>query len=260
MGPIAFSIMFDYDAELRRYTEHFRAAANIGPGHRVLDIGCGGGQSTRDAARAAVGGHALGVDVSERMLKTARERAVAEGLDNVTFELGDAQQYPFADSHFDVGISRFGTMFFAEPVRAFTNIARALRPGARLVMLVWQDSDLQEWTGAFRQALAPGREVRTGASGAAFSLADPATLDGILGAAGFGTIRRTDLREPVCYGPDAASAYDAVLDLYMTTDLLAEADDERPRALERLRALMTAHERGDGVWFDARAWLITAHR
>src|SRR5688572_10172057 len=130
--------MFDYDAELRRYNEHFRAAAGVGPQDRVLDSGCGAGQSTRDAARAAVGGRALGIDVSARMLEIARERAVAEGLANVAFEQGDAQGHPFADNHFDVAISRFGTMFFAEPVPAFTNIARALRPGARLVMLVWQ--------------------------------------------------------------------------------------------------------------------------
>lgn len=252
--------MFDYDAELRRYNEHFRVATGIGPRDRVLDIGCGAGQSTRDAARAAAAGSALGVDVSAWMLEVARERAVAEGLDNVTFEQGDAQQHPFVDNHFDVAISRFGTMFFAEPVRAFTNIGRALRPGARLVMLVWQDSDRQEWTGALRQALASGRALRAPAGGGAFSLAAPATVDGILGAAGFSAVSWTDLHEPVFYGPDAASAYDSVLELYMTADFLPEADPERARALERLRAVLTAHDTGDGVWFDSRAWLITAHR
>lgn len=253
--------MFDYDAELRRYNEHFRAATGIGPRDRVLDIGCGAGQSTRDAARAAVAGSALGVDVSARMLAVARERAVAQGLDNVTFEEGDADQYPFADNHFDVAISRFGTMFFAEPVRAFTNIRRALRPGARLVMLVWQGSDRQEWTDALRQAaVGSGQALRAPAGGRAFSLADPATVDGILGAAGFSEVSRTDLHEGVFYGPDAASAYDSVLELYRTADVLPEADRERVRALERLRAVLTAHDTDDGVWFDSRAWLVTAQR
>ncbi|WP_394828007.1 class I SAM-dependent methyltransferase [Pendulispora albinea] len=249
--------MFDYDAELRRYYEHFRAATGIGPRDRVLDIGCGAGQSTRDAARAAVAGSALGLDVSAKALEIARERALAEGLDNVTFEQGDAQQHPFADNHFDVAISRFGTMFFAEPVRAFTNIGRALRPGGRLVMLVWQGSDLQEWTGALRQALGSGR-ANAPTRGGAFSLADRATAGSILGAAGFGTVSWTDLHEPVFYGPNAAGAFDSVLELYTTADLLPQADPERARALERLRAVLTAHDTGDGVWFDSRAWLITA--
>ena len=252
--------MFDYDAEICRYNEHFRAATGVGPGDRVLDIGCGAGQSTRDAARAASAGSALGVDVSARMLEVARERAVAEALHNVTFEQGDAQRHPVADNHFDVAISRFGTMFFAEPVRAFTNLGRALRPGACLVMLVWQEADRQEWTGALREALAPGRALRAQAGADPFSLADRATVDGILGAAGFAMVSRTDLHEPICYGPNAASAYDSVLELRMTADFLAAADDERPRALERLRALLAAHETGRGVWFDSRAWLITARK
>jgi ubiquinone/menaquinone biosynthesis C-methylase UbiE len=80
-----------YDAELLRHNERLRAATGIRPTDRVLDVGCGGRQSTRDAARAAVSGSALGVDVSEAMLERARRRTAEEGLDNVVYELGDAQ-------------------------------------------------------------------------------------------------------------------------------------------------------------------------
>ncbi|HEV2779693.1 MAG TPA: methyltransferase domain-containing protein [Actinophytocola sp.] len=251
--------LFDYDAELARYTEPLRAAFAVGPGDRVLDIGCGTGQTTRDAARVAAS--AVGVDVSERMLKVARRRAAEEGLRNIAFELADAQTHPFPPAHFDLAISRFGTMFFADPVAAFTNIARALRPGARLVMLVWQSADRQEWSTAVRQALAPGRELPAAAGPGAFSLADPAVVAKILSAAGFSDVDFTDVHEPVYYGPDPGAACEQVLVLASARDLLAGLDPaSTERALDRLRATLAAHATDDGVWFDAHACIVTAHR
>lgn len=253
--------LFDYDAELRRYHERLRTAIDVGPGDHILDIGCGTGLTTREAARTAVSGRALGVDVSARMLARARRLSEEEGLDNVAFEQADAQVHPFPPEHFHLGISRFGTMFFADPVAAFTNIGRALRAGARLVQLVWQDLDLQEWATAIHQALADGKVLPAPAAGDPFSLADPATVEGILTAAGFTEVEFTAVREPIYYGPDTAGACDAVLALRMTKDLLAELDaTQTERALDRLRATLAAHDTGNGVFFDSRAWIITAHR
>ena len=99
------------------------------------------------------------------MLERARLRTAEEGLHNVTFEHGDAQVHPFPPARFDVVISRFGTMFFADPIAAFTNIARAARTGARLVMMVWQSEERNEWATAVRHRLHRSRPL-TGAEAA----------------------------------------------------------------------------------------------
>jgi ubiquinone/menaquinone biosynthesis C-methylase UbiE len=253
------SEMFDYDAELRLHNELFRAAARVGPGDHVLDIGCGTGQSTREAARVAVAGSVLGVDVSAPMLERARQLSADEGLPNITFQEADAQLHPFAPKHFDLCLSRFGTMFFADPIAAFTNIGRALRPEARTVLLVWQERDRNEWATAIRQTLPATTAAPSGPN--AFSLADPAVAKGILTAAGFAEVSFTDVHEPVYYGPDGATAFDAVLRLLKFEDQLATLDAvAAEQARTRLRATLDAHDTGDGVYFDSRAWLVTARR
>ncbi|WP_328582673.1 class I SAM-dependent methyltransferase [Streptomyces sp. NBC_00370] len=256
--------LFDYDAELRRYNEHFRAVARVGRHDRVLDIGCGTGQTTRDAARAAVAGSALGVDISAPMLERARQLAAEQGLSNATYHQADAQVYGFEPTYFDVCVSRFGTMFFADPVAAFTNIGRALRPSGRLVLLVWQGRDRNEWASAIRESLtaapAPPASAPSSAPNA-FSLADPRLTEDILTTAGFTDVTFTDVHEPVYYGPDTATALDSVLRLLKFQDLLADLDTTTAdQARTRLHTTLAAHDTGDGVHFDSRAWIVTARR
>ena len=186
----------DYDTELRRHHEVLRRACGIQSGDHVVDIGCGTGHTTRQAARTAAKGSALGVDVSAPAIERARALAQADHLHNVVFECADAQVYRFPHGRFDLAISRFGTMFFTDPAAAFTNIWRALRPDGRLVMMVWQAHDLNEWDVAIRQSLG-GSDASTALDPAGpdpFSLADPTAVTEILETAGFADVAFTEVR------------------------------------------------------------------
>jgi SAM-dependent methyltransferase len=249
-----------YDAELRRHNEVLRRAVGVQVHDHVLDIGCGTGQTTRQAARTARAGSAFGVDVSARAIERARELARAEGLPNVTFEHADAQVHRFPQERFDLAISRFGTMFFDDPVAAFAAIGRALRPAGRLVMMVWQAHERNEWDVVIRQSLeAADGSVAGGPD--PFSLGDPPTVQEILQAAGFADVAFTDVDEPVYYGPDVAAALDWVRGFTCTSEVLKGLEPAAAaRAVERLRVALDAHLSDDGVWFNSRAWIVTAHR
>jgi SAM-dependent methyltransferase len=250
-----------YDTELRAHHEHFRAAYGISPTDEVVDIGCGTGLTTREAARAAAPGRVVGVDVSERMLEWARRVTAAEGLDNVRYVLGDAQVYRFDPARFDVAISRFGTMFFADPAAAFANIAGGLRPGARLVLLVWQRHEQNEWARAIDAALGDAAQpAQPGAD--PFSLGDAGATAGILAGAGFDDMHFEDVREPVLYGHDIDAALAFVRGWQATSAALASlSEGEAARTVERLREVLAAHYSEErGVALDSRSWLITARR
>jgi SAM-dependent methyltransferase len=148
-----------YDTASRRYDPHLITAARLAADSTVLDVGCGAGVSSRDAAVVAVEGHVLGVDLSPQLVEQARRRAAAAGLRNVDFECADAQAHRFPRGAFDVAISRFGAMFFADPTVAFRNIARGQRPGGRFALLAWRSLAHNEWISVIRSALAAGRTL-----------------------------------------------------------------------------------------------------
>jgi SAM-dependent methyltransferase len=195
----------------------------------VLDVGCGAGQTALQAAQVAE--HVLGVDVSEEMIERARERAA--GAENVEFVLGDAQSQSFEEAGYDLAISRCGLMFFADPVAAFANIRRALRPGGRLVGLIWQRYDDNEWATALHVSPEP------------FSLGDADAARALLERAGFREVRFEDVREPVFYGADV----DAALDWAGRFASVGEHE---------LREILAGHATEDGVVFDSRAWIVSA--
>ncbi len=244
-----------FDQEVAPHNALFRTAAAVGPRDRVLDIGCGTGESTRDAARAAVYGTVLGVDLSAEAI--AHARRLSEGLGNVTYQQADAQVHRFTPE-FDLCVSRFGVMFFTDPAAAFANIATALRPYARLVLLVWQSSERNEWSWAVRAAIGTSAAL-TGPD--PFSLADPDATEALLRTAGFTDVRFAEVHEPVYYGEDGATAYDLVLGLRATGEYLAPLDAATAQdARRRLRGMIEAHTTESGVFFDSRAWIITARR
>jgi SAM-dependent methyltransferase len=252
-----------YDTELRLHHAVLRRMWGVQPRDHVLDIGCGTGQTTRAAARMAQAGSALGVDISAAAIERARDLARAEGLGNVRFECADAQVHCFPPGRFDLAVSRFGTMFFDHPGVAFANIGRALRPAGRLAMMVWQAPERNEWDVEIRRSLGgPAGPVAVAPEGPdPFSLADPSTVAGILEAAGFVGVSFTDVHEPVYYGPDVAAALGWVRGFASTKHVLERLDSAAAtHALGRLREALVAHLSDDGVWFDSRAWIVTAVR
>lgn len=250
-----------FDRGVRRYHRRLLDGAEIDATANVLDLGCGTGQATRDAARIATSGSALGLDLSARMLAVARRLAEEEGVANVRFEQADAQVHPFAEQEFDVAISRTGAMFFGDPLAAFTNIARALRLQGRLVLLVWQEFARNEWIREISTAMAAGRSLPSPPPEAPgpFSLSDPDRVRKLLSAAGFTEPHFEGLTEPMYFGADGADACTFVAGL---TGWMLEGLDAngRARALDALRKTMDAHQSDEGVALGSAAWLITAAR
>jgi SAM-dependent methyltransferase len=208
----------------------------------------------------APAGSALGVDISAAAVERARKLAEAQGVGNVTFEQADAQVHRFGRERFDLVISRFGAMFFADPVAAFANLGRALRADGRLVMMVWQGGDRNEWNVAINRCLeGPGAAASAGPD--PFSLADPPAVTGILEAAGFGDVTFTDVREPMYFGPDVATALEWIRGFACTEEALDRLDPSAAaRALGRLWVMLAEHNGDRGVRFGSRAWIVTARR
>jgi SAM-dependent methyltransferase len=254
--------VIDYDAELQLHNEQFRTALGVRAADRVLDIGCGTGQTTREAALLASAGDALGVDIDGGMIARARELADRERVPNVRFEVGDAQTHPFRSEAFDVAISRFGTMFFSNPEMAFGNIARAVRPGGRLVMMVWAVHDRNEWAVAIDHALGVGkRRVAAPPGPDPFSLGEPPRVRRSLAAAGFAESEFRDVDVPVYYGQDVDTALAFVCQFANVREALSRSG---PRAahtiVARLRATLESRASERGVWLGSRAWIVTAWR
>jgi SAM-dependent methyltransferase len=250
-----------FDAGVARYLKPFLDAAAIEPTAHVLDVGCGNGLTTREAARLASAGSATGVDLSARMLDQARRRAAAEGLANVSYVQADVQIADLGEARYDRVISRNGVMFFGDPVAAFANLARALKPGGRMVLLVWQPMSENPWFTAFREAVAVGRELPMPPPDGPgpFALGDPDRVRALLTAAGFGEPDLVGIREPMYYGPDVARAeryVQAVLG-----GLLTELDDAaRAEAEAGLRATLEEHLGPEGVTYPSAMWIVTAQR
>jgi SAM-dependent methyltransferase len=252
-----------YDRSVARYHGPLLDAAGIAEEHRVLDIGCGNGQTTRDAARLASRGDALGVDLSAQLVANARRLAHEQGITNATFLQADAQAHPFEVGSFDVAISRTGAMFFGDAGAAFGNIADALVPGGRLALLVWQSPVRNEWFTDFRAALLAGRPPPSPPAGAPgpFSLAEPERVRALLTGAGFVDVALDAMSEPMYFGATADDADRFVRSLGFTRWMLQDLDDRaRAGALEALRRSIDAHETPEGVVYSSATWVITATR
>jgi SAM-dependent methyltransferase len=250
-----------WDAVNHSANDSLFGAAAIDSADSVLDIGCGNGATSRIAARQALCGRVFGIDLSEPMLERARAIAASEGLVNVQFEQGDAQVYPFPSGNFDVAISRFAVMFFADPVAAFANISRALRPGGRLAFVSLGDFRTNDLRIAFA-ALArhvPNPAPAAAAEQGPLSLADPVRIRTVLEAAGFDDVSTTPLELNMLFGRDAADAADFLVNSGPVHFALEQAHQlSNPVILESITDALRPFEQSDGVRLRGDHWLVRA--
>ncbi|MFE6281794.1 class I SAM-dependent methyltransferase [Streptomyces sp. NPDC057877] len=245
-----------YDAMLADLNDVLFDAAAITVADRVLDVGCGSGATTRIAARLAARSHVVGVDVSAPLLRRARARSAAERLANVTFQEADAQTHPFPAAGYDVIISRGGVMFFDDHAGAFGNLARALRPGGRLVFVcprpTGADSEEARAFAPFGGVLGPPDPDAVAAHSAMTSLSDPAYLQQVL--AGYKDLTVEPVDVLTVWGRDAADAVDFAL----SRDTLGRTFSPAVRA--ELTDALSPYESGHGVRLRSGVWLVRATR
>jgi ubiquinone/menaquinone biosynthesis C-methylase UbiE len=248
------------------------ALARLAPqsGSRVLDVGCGTGQTLLQLAEL-VGprGEVVGIDNSEPMLECAEERVREGNYAQVDLLLDDAQSHVFLDRYFDLAFSRFGLMFFEDAAAGFSNVGRALRRGGRLCFVCWQSATRNPWASVPLEAVlsvAPAlaeRKFLDSARPGPFHLADAERIRSLLLNAGFTKIEITGIEKPLHFGAtDTVS--DAVaysLRIGPASRAIAEAETRLHSAFsEALERALSRFLTPDGVWMDAAAWVVHAER
>lgn len=236
------------------------AAARIQDGENVLDVGCGCGEMTILAARAAGRGRALGADFSRIQVAEARRLAAAAGVANVRFEVADVQVHPFRAGVFDVVLSSFGVMFFDDPAAAFGNLRKALRPGGRLAFVCWRTrAENPVFTTGFAEAAAVLGLREMPEPGAAFSLAATERVSAVLSGAGFGGIEFTKADEPMLIGRNVDDVFEYERTSPAAAEILAGLSPAQAAELIRqVRDRLMAYASPAGVTMPGAAWLVTA--
>jgi SAM-dependent methyltransferase len=237
------------------------------PGDRVLDIGCGFGDTTgRLATLVGAEGEAVGIDVAEPFVELAREEAAEAGVDNVSYRVGDVQ---IADlgGPYDYVFSRMGVMFFANPVQALRNVRGAMEPGGRACFVVWRRKLDNGWVREAEQVVErylehPEKTEEPTCGPGPFSMADADVVSEQLVSAGFEAIelRRNDL--PLKMGADLDGAVDLVMSIGPAGEVLRlwgdRAEEIRPTITAEIRGVLEQFETDDGVLAPSSTWIISA--
>ncbi|MFN8162879.1 MAG: methyltransferase domain-containing protein [Solirubrobacterales bacterium] len=235
-------------------------------GDRILDLGCGFGDTTQRLARLVGEGEVVGVDVSEPFVELARREAAASGLANVRFRVEDVQVADF-DTRFDYVFSRMGIMFVANPVRALRNVRGAMRPGARLCAVVWRRKLDNDWVHRAELVAAdylehPDETDQPTCGPGPFSMADADTVSDQLKIAGFESIslQRCDL--PIRIGDSLDHAVEFTLALGPAGEVMRlwgdRIDEIRPKISRDVREALGEFDGPDGVIAPASTWIIGA--
>jgi SAM-dependent methyltransferase len=255
------------DRQIAPHGERALAAAEPRAGERVLDVGCGCGATTLALARRVeASGFATGLDLSGPMLERARQRAAEAGLDNVAFREEDAQTARL-DEPADLVFSRFGVMFFADPVAAFANLAAALRPGGRLAFVCWQGVMKNPWVTVPMAAVAAHLPLPAppppGTPGP-FAFGDAERVRDILERAGFAGIEIEGAEIPMSPGSgDLEDAVDLYLEIGPVAALLREHPDGAalaPKVADAIRSALAPLASGDELVLGSAAWIVRARR
>jgi SAM-dependent methyltransferase len=266
--------LFDRFVRFRPYVaEGLGAHGEVGmathpprPGDRVLDIGCGFGDTTRRLAElVGAEGEAVGIDVAEPFVELAREEAAAAGVANVEFRLGDVQVADLGGPY-DYVFSRMGVMFFANPVAALRNVRAAMRPGGRLCVVVWRRKLDNPWVWEAEQVVEqylehPEETDEPTCGPGPFSMANADTVSEQMRIAGFEAIelRRSDLPMPM---GTLENAVDLTMAIGPAGEVLRlwgdRAEEIRPRIASEIGAALKQFETEDGVRAPASTWVISA--
>jgi len=253
------------ESSLKVFGQQAIDAGGISPGQRILDIGFGCGETTIELAqKVGPQGRVHGVDISVAMVEAAEKKAVKSGISNVSFECSDAQTTTFPADHYDLVFSRFGVMFFDDPIGAFKNIYTSLKPGGRLAFICWAPRDQNAWVGLPLQVVAKHLSLPAPPAidqPGPFSLSEEPRVSDILGSAGFANISVEPFQTPFVLGGDVDEALSFLMQLAPSGSAInnAEADEEtRVQIALDMAELLKSHESDKGVCMSAAALLVTA--
>jgi ubiquinone/menaquinone biosynthesis C-methylase UbiE len=240
-------------------------------GGRVLDVGCGFGDTTMELARrVGAEGVAVGVDCAENFVGASREDATAAGVTNTEYFAADVQIDELRGPY-DAVFSRFGTMFFNFPGAALRNLCQSLKPGGELTMVVWRKRDENPWLFEAEQcarSIVPVVEAEESdqptCGPGPFSMAGPDMISSMMQGVGFESVSFERFDSPVCIGLDRAEAVRFALDVGPAGEILRLAGEEgtrlRPVVEAELDGRFRSHERSDGVYIDSSVWIVNARR
>ena len=257
------------DRMLLPFGEAAIAAARPQAGEAVLDIGCGAGATSMALASAVnPGGHVLGLDISPGLIALATR--LAAGDPALAFRLGDAAVVPLAEGGFDLLFSRFGVMFFADPLAAFHHLRHAVRPGGRLAFVCWRAAEENDWVtvpAAAIAGLAPPSPPPPADAPGPFAFARRERIAAILGDAGFGGVEVQPIDAPILMGlgDDDAAALDQAARLAAETGPVARAIRDQPEAVLRqavaaVRRALEPYTKDGRVTLSGACWVVTASR